>query len=132
MIFTIYVIINSYIVTNNEPKITFILGGNSMLFHKNKINADVVKDIDVSSYHWCSSAKLVMVSGTGALETETTMETGDYYGHRFLSHIKLNGVPLVQKDSPSCPTCASMLATGYGINTVDCPEIRNISDKLNR
>ncbi|BCZ48906.1 hypothetical protein psyc5s11_49730 [Clostridium gelidum] len=102
-----------------------------MLFHKNKINVDVVKDIDVSSYYWCSSAKLVLVSGTGALETETMMEADDYYGHRFLSHIKLNGVPLVQKDSPSCPTCASMLATGYGINTVDCPEIRNIREKLN-
>lgn len=102
-----------------------------MLFHKDKINVDIVSDIDVSAYQWCSSAKLVLVSGTGALQAVTMMESDDYYGHRYLSHIKLKGVSLMQKDSPSCPTCASMLATGYGINTVDCPEIRNISDKLN-
>jgi hypothetical protein len=102
-----------------------------MLFHKKKIEVNIIKDIDVSAYNWCSSAKLVLVSGIGALETETMMVNDDYYGHRYLSHFKLNGVPLAQKDSPSCPTCASMLATGYGINTIDCPEIRNISDKLN-
>ncbi|MFL0248290.1 hypothetical protein [Candidatus Clostridium stratigraminis] len=102
-----------------------------MLFHKNKINVDIIKDIDASAYHWCSSAKLVLVNGTGALETETMMLNDAYYGSRYLSHIKLKGIPLAQKDSPSCPTCASMLATGYGIDTVDCPEIRKIGDKLN-
>lgn len=102
-----------------------------MLLNKNKINVDIVKDIDVSAYHWCSSAKLVIVEGTGAIETETITMDDDYYGNRYLTHIKLNGIPLAQIDSPSCPTCASMLATGYGIDTVDCPEIRNISNKLN-
>lgn len=102
-----------------------------MLFHKNKINVDIIKDIDVSAYHWCSSAKLVNISGIGALENVTMMQGDDYYGHRYLSHIKLKGVPLVQRDSPSCPTCASMLATGYGIDAIDCPEIRSVSDKLN-
>lgn len=102
-----------------------------MLFNKKKINVVIINDIDVSTYRWCSSAKLIQVNGTGALETTTMEVNNDYYGATYLSHIKLNGVPLAQKDSPSCPTCASLLATGYGINNVDCPEIRETRNKIN-
>lgn len=102
-----------------------------MLFNNKKIPVEILVDIDVSSYFWCNSAKLIHVNGTGAFETTTMEINNDYYGSTYLSHIKLNGVPIAQKDSPSCPTCASLLATGYGINNVDCPEIKDIQNKIN-
>jgi hypothetical protein len=102
-----------------------------MLFNNEQINIEIIKEIDTSSYKWCTLAKLVSVIGTGAFESVTMKIDDDYYGERYLSHIKLKGVPLAQMDTPSCPTCASLLSTGYGIDTVDCPEIKNVRDKLN-
>ncbi|MFT4146501.1 MAG: hypothetical protein QM644_18820 [Mobilitalea sp.] len=102
-----------------------------MLFNKKKISVEILTDIDISSNYWCNSAKLIRVNGTGAFETSTMECKNGYYGSTYLSHIKLNGVPIAQKHSPSCPTCASLLATGYGINNVDCPEIKAIQNKIN-
>lgn len=102
-----------------------------MLLHKNGISVNIIKDLDVLAYQWCSCAKLIYVNGTGAFKNETMMIEDDYYEQRYLSNLKLKGAPLVQINTPSCPTCASLIATGYGIDAVDCPEIRDISDKLN-
>lgn len=102
-----------------------------MMFKNKKIPVKILANIDVSSYYWCNSAKLIHINGTGAFETSTMEISNDYYGSTYLSHIKLNGVPIAQKDSPSCPTCASLLATGYGINNIDCPEIKDIQNKIN-
>ena len=45
--------------------------------------------------------------------------------------IKLNGIPLVQAQIPDCPTCSSLLATGYGIENTNCKELLEIQEKIN-
>ena len=39
--------------------------------------------------------------------------------------------PLVQAQIPDCPTCSSLLATGYGIENTNCNELLEIQEKIN-
>ena len=43
----------------------------------------------------------------------------------------LNGKPLIQGKYPVCPTCSALLARGYGVDNIDCPEIKSIRDRIN-
>ena len=58
-----------------------------MLLKNMKIPVEILADINVSSYYWCHSAKLIHVNGTGAFEI-TTMEISNEYS-TYLSHMKL-------------------------------------------
>ena len=49
---------------------------------------------------------------------------------KHLTKIKLNGIPLIQAQIPDCPTCSSLLATGYGIENANCKELLEIQEKL--
>lgn len=51
--------------------------------------------------------------------------------HVFLSQICLNNVPLIQINSSECPTCESLLSTGYGIETAHCDQLQHIRDEIN-
>lgn len=88
-------------------------------------------DIDISQIPSVKSARLVFVKGKGILTTDTTVMADSYYGSRYLSQIKLNNTPLVQINAPSCPTCSSILATGYGIENENCEELKCIRDVIN-
>ena len=43
----------------------------------------------------------------------------------------LNGVPIIEMHPSYCPTCCGLLATGYGLDSADCKELTEISDKIN-
>lgn len=47
------------------------------------------------------------------------------------SQLLLNGKPLIQGRYLASPTCFGMLATGYGIEKVDCAELNKIREQLN-
>lgn len=55
----------------------------------------------------------------------------NYYG--VVDHITncLNDIPIFYAHSPGCPTCASLIATGLGIERTKCSELEKISNKIN-
>ena len=77
---------------------------------------------------WCRDARLVWVDGTGALRWERCGERRSYSGTD-LSCLTLRGTPLLSRKDPGCPTCASLLATGWG--PADCPELETVRETLN-
>ena len=103
-----------------------------MFFFKKKENLSVdILDlkVDCSKIINIKEAKLVYVNGKGKL----TVETGksELPNWEAPTKIKLNGIPLVQAQIPDCPTCSSLLATGYGIENTNCKELLEIQEKIN-
>nr|WP_326185055.1 hypothetical protein [uncultured Oscillibacter sp.] len=88
--------------------------------------------LDVLTMPWCRQARLLHVKGSGSLRWEGRGErTDNYWGTRYLSRLTLRGTPLLSRDDPGCPTCESMLSTGWGLDTADCPELETVRDTLN-
>ena len=86
-----------------------------MLFKKDEKNLSVeIIDIklDTSTIPSIKEAKLVYINGKSKLVTDIGRYDSNY---RSPYQIKLNDVPLLQAKIPNCPTCCSLLATGYGI-----------------
>lgn len=103
-----------------------------MFFFKKKENlfVDILDlKVDCSEIINIKEAKLVYVNGKGKL----TVETGKsrHPNWEAPSKIKLNDVPLIQAKIPDCPTCSSLLATGYGIENANCKELLEIQEKIN-
>ena len=103
-----------------------------MFFFKKKENlfVDILDlKVDCSEIINIKEAKLVYVNGKGKL----TVETGksELPNWEAPTKIKLNGIPLVQAQIPDCPTCSSLLATGYGIESTNCNELLEIQEKIN-
>ena len=103
-----------------------------MFFFKKKENlfVDILDlKVDCSEIINIKEAKLVYVNGKGKL----TVETGksELPNWEAPTKIKLNGIPLVQAQIPDCPTCSSLLATGYGIENTNCNELLEIQEKIN-
>lgn len=91
---------------------------------------EVQKTIDVKNYPWCNEAILIRVNG-GRSALTTVSSDVDYDDYDVRSVFMLNGKPLIQGKYPVCPTCSSLLARGYGIDNIDCPEIKSIRDRIN-
>lgn len=90
---------------------------------------NILQEIDVSEYRWCNSAVMFRVcNGVGTIKHSFGKEDKDYYHY---SHLLLNDKPILQEYLPICPTCSGMLATGYGIENTDCPELRAVRECLN-
>lgn len=100
------------------------------LNNKNRI-LKISDKIDCSFLPMCKDAKLIYVDGFGALKSSTKSVEDSYYGMRYLTQITLNGIPLVQINAPSCPTCKSLLATGLGIDKTNAYELTEISKNIN-
>ena len=103
-----------------------------MFFFKKKENlfVDILDlKVDCSEIINIKEVKLVYVNGKGKL----TVETGKsrHPDWEVPSKIKLNDVPLIQAKIPDCPTCSSLLATGYGIENTNCKELLDIQEKIN-
>lgn len=99
-----------------------------MLFHRTMITE--YGKPDTSNSHWCRQALAFQVTnGMDKLKWTAGKEDGDYC---YNSRLELNGKPLVQGYFPICPTCFGMLATGYGIENIDCYELNEIRETLNR
>ena len=87
----------------------------------NKPEVKIIKEIDTSKLWWCSSAVLFSVkNGKNTISEISGPEDKDY---EYVSQLQLNGKPLVQGKYPECPTCKAMLATGYGIENIESPEL---------
>ena len=103
-----------------------------MFFFKKKENlfVDILDlKVDCSEIINIKEAKLVYVNGKGKLTVEIGKTEPNIW--RIPSKIKLNGIPLVQAQIPDCPTCSSLLATGYGIENTNCKELLEIQEKIN-
>lgn len=93
---------------------------------------EIIKEINTKEKRWCDSAVLVYVKGGNSqLKTVSSKDYWDNDDNYSLSHVMLNGKPIVQSNIPFCPTCSGMLARGYGIENIDTPELNEIRDKIN-
>ncbi len=88
-------------------------------------------NIDFSTIPTIKAAKVVHINGRGALKVISHAIPDATYGNRYLAQICLNHVPLVQMNEPGCPTCASIIATGHGIDRANCQERVAVQDTLN-
>ena len=103
-----------------------------MFFFKKKENlfVDILDlKVDCSEIINIKEAKLVYVNGKGKLTVETGKSEPPNW--EAPTKIKLNSIPLVQAQIPDCPTCSSLLATGYGIENTNCKELLEIQEKIN-
>lgn len=98
------------------------------IFNK-KPEMEILKTINVSNIEWCDEAILIRVkNGKGTLVHRISEEDEDY---DFFSQLLLDDKPIIQGKYPICPTCAGMLATGYGIENVNSPELKKVRECMN-
>jgi len=91
----------------------------------------ILKDVKIRENPSIRNAILIHINGIGKLKGRGYSVQDDYYGSRYYSQILLNDTPLVQINSPGCPTCSGMLATGYGIANANCEELQIVQEALN-
>ena len=91
---------------------------------------EIQMEINTENYLWCNEALLIRVKGGQSALTNISSDV-DYDDYDVRSALMLNGKPLVQGKYPVCPTCSALLARGYGIEKIDCPELQFIRDKIN-
>ena len=84
--------------------------------------------LDTSTIPSIKEAKLVYINGKSKLVTDIGRYDSNY---RSPYQIKLNDVPLLQAKIPNCPTCCSLLTTGYGIENANCEELLAIQESIN-
>ena len=84
--------------------------------------------LDTSNIPSIKEARLVYINGKAKLVNDVARYGSD---HRSPRQIKLNDVPLLQAKIPNCPTCCSLLATGYGIENANCKELLDIQENIN-
>ena len=77
---------------------------------------------------WCHDARLVYVVGTGALRWEDCGPGPEWSRNRVLF---LGDTPLLSRQETECPTCADLLAVGWGSDTADCRELSAVREVLN-
>ena len=95
----------------------------------NKPEIKIIKEIDTAEQWWCSSAVLFSVkNGKNTICDKFGAMDKDY---EYYSQVQLNGKPLAQGKYPEYPTGAAMLATGYGIENIDCPELEAARTSIN-
>lgn len=103
---------------------------NNFIIKEVHIMVKILNQIDVSKYKWCNSAVMFRVqNGLGTITHKSGKE--NYEDYSYYSHLLLNDKPILQEYLPVCPTCTGMLATGYGIENIDCPELRAVRECLN-
>lgn len=94
-----------------------------------KPDVEMLKSINVSDIEWCDEAVLIRVkNGKGTLAHRISEEDEDY---AFFSQLLLDDKPIIQGKYPICPTCAGMLATGYGIENINSEELIKVRECMN-
>ena len=95
-----------------------------------KPSVQVCQSVDTAPYFWCNEAVLIEVkNGRSALRWVRQKDYDNDY--MYLSALMLKDRPILQATLPECPTCEGLLATGYGIEKIDCSELKEIADKIN-
>lgn len=92
-------------------------------------SVNILRELDTTGCWWCSSAVIFSVRN-GKNTIGTICGSGDE-NYEYSSQMLINGKPLVQARLPECPTCKGMLAAGYGIENVDCPELKAARECMN-
>lgn len=87
--------------------------------------------IDLTGQPWCRDALLLHVRGIGALrwETRALPPEADYY--ESARCLTLRGTPLLSGHFAAWETSESRLCTGWGLDTVECPELDALRETLN-
>ena len=98
-----------------------------MFWNKTKVN--FIKELDTTGKWWCDSAVMFTVKNGRNVIREVIGPDEKDYNH--LVYLQVGDKPLIQSDQPSCPTCKSLLATGYGIENIDCPELVAAREAMN-
>ncbi len=98
------------------------------MFKRDRVT--IIKELDASTTPNASIALLVHVNGNSSLKTTYYNDPEDEYGIVSNVTISLNDVPLIYSRSRACPTCASIIATGHGLEEKEV--IRNISNLINK
>ena len=80
--------------------------------------------LNTDNLNWCRDARLLLIEGNGTLKRESRGRNEDWSQQYALT---LRGTPLIVHNAPECPTCAGLLATGYGLDKADAPELQQIS-----
>ncbi len=102
------------------------------MFGRKNPTIKIIKHLDTSSLPWCNEAVLISVTnGMGVLAVHRKNVPDSDYGSVSFTVLELNHIPLVQARLPGCPTCAGMIATGFGIENTNNAELKEISEKLN-
>lgn len=89
----------------------------------------IMENINVDSYTWCNSAVIFEVKNGKSSLKHLCGNIDDDYCYKSL--LLLNGFPLLQAENPYCPTCSGLLATGYGIENIDCEELDLVRKNIN-
>ncbi len=98
-----------------------------MFFNSTSVN--ILREIDTGGNWWCSSAVMFSVkNGKNTIRERYGPANEDY---ELDSQMQINGMPVVQARLPECPTCKGMLAAGYGIENIDCPELKAARECMN-
>ncbi|MEE1218468.1 MAG: hypothetical protein U0L20_00935 [Ruminococcus sp.] len=96
--------------------------------HNKMPDVEILQQIDVNNIEWCDEAVLICVkNGKGTLIHKISED--DEYMH--YSQLLLNDKPIIQAKYPICPTCAGMLATGYGIENINSEELIKARECMN-
>lgn len=94
----------------------------------------IIDEIDTGKYPWCDSAVIFSVkNGRGSL-THTVSPyrvEDDSYIDYYCSQLLLEKMPVMQGKYPICPTCTGLLAVGYGIENINCPELKTVRENIN-
>ena len=103
------------------------------MFFKTRNSVKILDvDLDLSAMPSMRSAKLISIVGSGQLKKQMAPIEDERYAYHSLITMTLNQIPLVQMIQPGCPTCASLLAAGLGIEHADCEALRKLEDPLNQ
>ena len=103
------------------------------MFFKTRNSVKILNvDLDLSAMPSMRSAKLISIFGSGQLKKQIAPLEDERYAYHSLITMTLNQIPLVRMIQPGCPTCASLLAAGLGIEHADCEALRKLEDPLNR
>lgn len=102
-----------------------------MLFSCEKKIEIILRDVTIRENPTIHTAHLVSIHGQGKLTARACSVEDSCYGSRYFSQILLNDTPLVQVNSPDCPTCSGLLATGYGLANTHCEELESVQNALN-
>lgn len=102
-----------------------------MSIFQKKEKIKIIKFLEQKESLWVKEAALVSISGTGALKKEPVGTVSREYEGDVAYHLTINGDILAKTGEPSCPTCAAILAAGYGREHTDLEEILHTGQRLN-
>ena len=94
-----------------------------------KPDIQTLQRIDVNNIEWCNEAVLIYVkNGKGTLTHRVSEEDDEF---TYASQLLLNDKPIIQAKYSICPTCAGLLATGYGIENINSEELTKARECMN-